>query len=317
MTEVVLHHYAGSPFAEKVRAILGFKQLTWRSVDIPIAMPKPDLVALTGGYRKTPVMQIGCDVYCDTLTIARALDRSFPERPVFAPTRRTEVVAAGRWLDHQHFFAVIAQLFDPAVVGATLSSFGDGPAAAAAFAKDRAAMMQGATVVRPPVDQARVIFANIASDLEARLAAGATFAGGTQPDWLDFCLYHPFWMLSNYPAVAERLAPYVGVSAWLQRMKELGHGTPEPFSAADALELARSSKPLPQSTGAVELPDGIAIGDRVAVGAADYALETSVGTLVSCELDEVAILRSDARAGEVVVHFPRIGYRVSREAAES
>ena len=29
-------------------------------------MPRPDLMPMTGGYRRTPVMQIGADIYCDT-----------------------------------------------------------------------------------------------------------------------------------------------------------------------------------------------------------------------------------------------------------
>ena len=56
---LILHHYPGSPFAEKIRLILGFKGLHWSSVIIPNVMPKPDVIALTGGYRKTPVLQIG------------------------------------------------------------------------------------------------------------------------------------------------------------------------------------------------------------------------------------------------------------------
>lgn len=48
MSELILHHYPTSPFAEKARLLLGFKQLSWRSVMIPPVMPKPDLVALTG-----------------------------------------------------------------------------------------------------------------------------------------------------------------------------------------------------------------------------------------------------------------------------
>lgn len=38
-------------------------------------MPKPDLTALTGGYRKTPVLQVGADIYCDTALIARRLEQ--------------------------------------------------------------------------------------------------------------------------------------------------------------------------------------------------------------------------------------------------
>ena len=71
MPMIILHHYEASPFSEKVRAVLGYKQLEWQSVLIPRIMPKPDLVALTGGYRKTPVMQIGRDIYADTHLITR------------------------------------------------------------------------------------------------------------------------------------------------------------------------------------------------------------------------------------------------------
>ena len=57
--DVVLHHYPRSPYAEKVRLALGLKALAYRSVTIPSWMPKPDLLPLTGGYRRTPVLQVG------------------------------------------------------------------------------------------------------------------------------------------------------------------------------------------------------------------------------------------------------------------
>ena len=66
MTDIILHHYEISPYSEKVRIGLGLKALAWGSVEIPVIMPKPDLTALTGGYRKTPVLQIGADIYCDS-----------------------------------------------------------------------------------------------------------------------------------------------------------------------------------------------------------------------------------------------------------
>jgi glutathione S-transferase len=76
--EIIFHHYPTSPFSEKIRLIFGIKKLVWRSVEIPNMMPKPDLVPLTGGYRRTPVMQIGADIICDTQLIARELERRFP-----------------------------------------------------------------------------------------------------------------------------------------------------------------------------------------------------------------------------------------------
>ena len=50
----ILHHYDFSPFAEKIRLALGIKGLRWHSVIAPSVLPKPDLVALTGGYRHIP-----------------------------------------------------------------------------------------------------------------------------------------------------------------------------------------------------------------------------------------------------------------------
>ena len=57
MSDIILHHFASSPFAEKARIALAIKKATWKSVDIPNMMPKPDLMPLTGGYRKTPVLR--------------------------------------------------------------------------------------------------------------------------------------------------------------------------------------------------------------------------------------------------------------------
>src|ERR1043166_10163486 len=84
MNELILHHYDTSPFSEKIKKILAYKNLAWRAVEQPTIMPKPMLVPLTGGYRRIPVLQIGADVYCDTQLIARVLERLHP-RPTMYP----------------------------------------------------------------------------------------------------------------------------------------------------------------------------------------------------------------------------------------
>src|SRR6202050_5812662 len=87
----LLHHYAMSPFAEKIRTLLGFKRIAWTSVLIPSIMPKPALTALTGGYRKTPVLQLGADIYCDTALISRVLEELAPEPSIYP------AASAGPW----------------------------------------------------------------------------------------------------------------------------------------------------------------------------------------------------------------------------
>jgi len=82
---IILHHFDQSPFSEKIRVIFGFKQVAWTSVRISRIMPRPDLMPMTGGYRRTPVMQIGADIYCDTQIIIRELEARFPTPTLFPP----------------------------------------------------------------------------------------------------------------------------------------------------------------------------------------------------------------------------------------
>ena len=119
MTELILHHYTMSPFAEKVRLMLGYKQLAWRSVHIPPVMPKPDVVALTGGYRKTPVLQVGADVYCDTALIARVLEAAQPT-PSLYPADMPLAALLAQWADGVLFGAAVAWAMQPAGVGAIM-----------------------------------------------------------------------------------------------------------------------------------------------------------------------------------------------------
>ena len=101
MTSLILHNYDFSNFAEKARLMLGFKGLTWRSVEIPPINPKPKLTPLTGGYRRTPVLQEGADVWCDTRLIARELERRVPE-PSFFPAKTSGTAdAIAWWAEHQ------------------------------------------------------------------------------------------------------------------------------------------------------------------------------------------------------------------------
>src|SRR5881409_483923 len=97
MSELILHHYPTSPFAEKTRLMLGYKNLAWKSVIIPMIMPKPDVVALTGGYRKTPVLQIGADIYCDTALIADAIEALHPSPTLYHADVAAQARILAQW----------------------------------------------------------------------------------------------------------------------------------------------------------------------------------------------------------------------------
>jgi len=110
MTDIILHHYEISPYSEKVRIGLGLKGLAWGSVEIPVIMPKPNLTALTGGYRKTPVLQIGADIYCDSQLIMRELERRHPT-PSFYPAGRGVADALAWWAEKTTFSPAVSIAF--------------------------------------------------------------------------------------------------------------------------------------------------------------------------------------------------------------
>ena len=144
---LILHHYPNSPFSEKVRLILGAKQLAWKSVLVPAILPKPDVVALTGGYRKTPFLQVGADIYCDTALIADVLEHVQPEPALYPLALKGVSRVFAQWADTTLFWAAMGYNLGPK--GAAQMFAGAPPEAARAFAEDRKAMSAGMTRLRP------------------------------------------------------------------------------------------------------------------------------------------------------------------------
>src|ERR1700729_3493180 len=114
MSELILHHYAMSPFSEKIRLIMGFKRLAWRGVSIPNVMPKPDVIALTGGYRKTPILQIGADIYCDTSLIAEVVEAMAPSPTLYPKAAAAASRTLAQWADSTLFWTAVAYTLQPA-----------------------------------------------------------------------------------------------------------------------------------------------------------------------------------------------------------
>src|ERR1700753_3814133 len=108
---IILHHFEQSPFSEKIRLIFGLKKLTWTSVVISRIMPRPDLMPLTGGYRRTPVMQIRADIYCDTPCIMRALGRRFPEPSLLPEGTAGLAWGSAMWTDRSFFQSTVNLVF--------------------------------------------------------------------------------------------------------------------------------------------------------------------------------------------------------------
>ncbi len=108
MTALILHHYPSSPFSEKIRLVLGFRPLPWKSVVAPRIAPKPDVVALTGGYRKTPLQQVGTDIHCDSALICEVLEQEHPGPVLYPPHLKGVARVFAQWADTTLFWAAMA-----------------------------------------------------------------------------------------------------------------------------------------------------------------------------------------------------------------
>lgn len=308
MSELILHHYPTSPFAEKARLLLGFKGLSWRSVKISPVMPKPDLTALTGGYRKTPVLQIGADIYCDTALIARRLEQE-KALPAFFPEGQEMVTASfASWADSVVFQHAVSLVFQPESIAVRFGSLP--PEAIKAFLADRAGLFSGGSATRLSAEQARHQWPTIMARLEQQLEREqGDFLFG-QPSIADFALAHPLWFLKATPVTSPLVDAYPAVSAWFGRVMGFGHGASSEMTSQEALEVARTATPAALPDDQFDEPNGFEPGQQVTIAATDYGVDPVAGELLFAGREELIVRREDERGGVVHVHFPRFGFRI-------
>ncbi len=295
-----------SPFSEKIRRILAYKDLPWHAVRAPAIMPKPDLVALTGGYRRIPVLQVDNHVYCDSSLIARVLEALEPE-PTLYPTPLAQSMA--EWIDSAVFEAAVPFVAKPTRVDEAMRLLK--PEELAGMVTDRMAMRE--TARRPYLGfrTAKTMLAIYLTRLD-RAAAMNDYLLGEEPSIADFSAYHICWLLDKI--APEPLAKHSALRAWMERVASIEGEEPTNMTAEEAIEVCRSAEPW-EPTAVFDEEPGFAEGESVTVRATDYGCDPIGGTLVQSLLGEIAIRREDPRAGTVYVHFPRIGYEITRAEA--
>lgn len=305
--EIILHNYPQSPVAEKVRVALGIKGVSWRDVEIPRLPPKPMLTALTGGYRRTPVMQIGADIFCDSKCIIQELDRRHPNPP-FAPTADQGLIwCLGRWTD--------GALFDLGVK-IVLGSAGD--ALPRDFAEDRGRLYLGqdwaeglkAANAQLPhlVAQMRATLAN----LDTLLGDGRSYLLGQAPAAIDAQIYYVIWFLrGRWDGGPTLLSEFPDLVRWETNVRSIGHGESSEMSPQDAIAAASAATPASPTGVASGDPQGLEVGMSVTVSPdVDGGEQPVSGTIRHATSETIVVDRHDKDIGALSVHFPRFGYRV-------
>ena len=305
--EIILHAYPQSPVAEKIRVAFGIKGLVWRNVEIPRLPPKPMLTALTGGYRRTPVMQIGADIFCDSQCILRALDHLHPV-PSLMPTAEHGLMwCLSRWTD--------GPLFDQ-TVRHVLGAAGD--ALDKDFAKDRGRLYLGEEWASG-LKQAHANLPHLVAQmraplswLEAQLADGRTFLLGNAPAAIDAQIYHVVWFLrGRWAGGPSFLSEFPNLVRWEDSIRAMGHGTSTPMDPHDAIACAKVADSLAPKGVAPHEPQGLTVGQPVTVSPDVNGGEQPVaGNIRYADVETVVIERHAEDVGTLCVHFPRAGYRV-------
>lgn len=303
MPDLILHHYDLSPYAEKIRLVFGLKDLAWRSVIQPMILPKPDLVPLTGGFRRTPVLQIGADIYCDTALIACELDRRFPEPTLFPPGHDGLGWMLSLWAERALFWPTARY-----VTGVNSDRLPP------EFHADRAAMRGHAPPTGDQLKSAaphnRVQMEIQFRWLETLLADGREFLLGTAPGLGDLSVYQRLWWLGAFGGDRPELAPYPAIRRWMDRLAAIGHGKRSELSAEESLTFAQSTEPAPLPAAPPSENGDPAIGARVTVATEEHGPDPVTGAVMVCNRERLTLRRDDPDLGALHIHFPRLGYEI-------
>jgi glutathione S-transferase len=266
-----------------------------------MVMPKPDLTALTGGYRKTPVMQIGADIYCDTQCIARALEQRYPQPALFPAHSEGLSIALSQWSD--------VAFFQPGA-GLSMGTNTELPEDILADRREFFDFMDFSTL-QQDLPHLYAQFRGQLQLVETMLAGEGPYLLGEHPGWVDILAYFPLWMARGNIVNSDELVQSLPrLQAWELRMQEIGHGDPAPLDAKQAIAIARASETTAKMEISVETWPELAANSAVTVTPQDYGAIPVAGKLLRLTQTDIAIHREDPEAGSVVVHFPRLGYKV-------
>ncbi|MDH3234777.1 MAG: glutathione S-transferase family protein [Alphaproteobacteria bacterium] len=298
------HQFDMSPFCEKIRLIFGLKGVSRRAVEIPMVLPKPDYVALTGGYRRTPALQIGAEIFCDTLLIADEIERRWPDPTLYPESRAGHHKALAFWAETNLFWpaaraavGVNAEHLPSEFHDDRAAMFGRPPPTPEALAK---AGQRGLEQTKPQVEW-----------VTRMLEASGGYLLGDAPGLADIAVYHCFWFLDVLPnKLLGEVVQARAVRDWMERIAAIGHAARHEMSAEAAIAIAAESAEALPPDGPIEDASFVA-GQEVVVAPVDRTSPPVTGGLALLTPAQVAVRRHDPRAGEVVVHFPRLGYRVS------
>ena len=298
---LILHQYDISPFSQKAQKMMGLKELSWQSVEMPMIAPKPDVEALTGGYRGTPVLQIGRDVFIDNWMIARALDEFDASGPAINAQGGLREAALYAWGE---------RLFTPLLHAALAAYQSEWDAD---FLADRKRVFPDVdfdTLDVSDPDRRSQVRAYLGT-VEAQLGLDQDFLGGAQADSCDIHVWGMVWMIhSALPALMPIVETLPRLTDWYERVSAFGTGDREDVKIDVAWQSLKDgpARPLPDTPDQEPLAPWVGEVVDIAAGSADRG--SASGRLLAVDHEQV-LLGVEPIPGEAAqVWCPRVGYHL-------
>ena len=303
MSKIIFHHYPQSPVAEKVRVGFGMKSIDWQSVMIPRLPPKPLLMPLTGGYRRTPVAQIGADIYGDSQNIFRMLDEQLGGPQLVSPLS----MAMAGWMESTLFNLALRVILTHAMDGAPPE-----------FIQDRGSLYFDKGWTEAQMKAAlpatkRQLQAGL-SMLEAHCNNSHKFMLGNEPTQADANLHYLLWFIGGrWEGGPEFLSQFPRLMAIEEAVINLGQGQDTEISGEEALAIAKEASP--QSPKGIDCFNNevLAVGDRISIRQAGQTADPDVvGTLRYLDDTRISLDITSDEAGDIALHLPVLGYVISK-----
>ena len=304
MSDLILHHYWPSPFAHKIRLALGLVDTSWKSVEIPRVPPKPLLMPLTAGYRRTPVLQNGADIYCDTQNIVRAISELTATSSLLPTRQRGQILAFTDWVD-----GTVFNLAARVILTSALDT------APPEFIQDRGGLYFGPHWTSEGLKvQLPGVIRQLAAHLDS-INQGLPDTGGYLTESLSYAdvsiAYVAWFIRGRWDVGPEFLSQFPSIERIERNVHEQSTDCHEELSAESALMMALQAESIAPRGVEAQIGSGLSEGMQVLIRPqAETSDPPIIGRLRYLDRVRVSIDHQDPQVGDVVVHLPVAGYQI-------
>jgi glutathione S-transferase len=210
--QINLYQYTVSPFTEKVRRVLTYKNLKWNPIECHYE-DKTNLLKVTDGkWTRVPVLEWDGQVVFNSVDIIKWLDQKVAQPTVFPDNSRGLCEIVDHWADNTLFMPILTL-----TIPDLLDNAGD-----AQLKANREKLIGMSTAqMRERHGPARDQLALFCKLIDTQLAGKDFFLGNGKFSLADASLYHPFFFLTLSPGNFQMISEYPNLKKWHERIRDL------------------------------------------------------------------------------------------------